>query len=41
MGAMQSRPPLPAQASLFDAPPGSDNAPDGLSPALDAPDPTV
>ena len=41
MGAMQSRPPLPTQASLFDAPPGSDTAPDGLSPALDAPDPAV
>ena len=35
MGAMQSRPPLPSQASLFDPPPGPDTLPDGLAPAMD------
>ena len=41
MGAMQSRPPLPTQASLFDAPPGPDTPPDGVTPALDDAVPAV
>ena len=41
MGAMQSRPPMPSQASLFDAPPGPDTLPDPAMPAIDGAQPVI
>ena len=35
MGAMQSRPPQPSQASLFDAPPTPETPSEGAAPATD------
>jgi glycerol-3-phosphate O-acyltransferase len=38
MGAMQSRPPQPSQASLFDAPPAPETPSEGAAPATDGAD---
>ena len=38
MGAMQSRPPQPNQASLFDPPPSAEIPPEGAAPATDSGD---